>query len=378
MRRVKQSLASLAGSPAATLELAFANKGDPGELTLQIFAFLSKGKYISFARKGSIRYPPGQRTPLPLTEKQYEPFYLEPEIAQVLTSLGLDRTTMGGALTDHTDGDHRIQVEFFREDTRDDMREVLDAVSSPEYHLFSNNSTWSERFDTEMESWGAREAWDALVAKSGEWLHYDPPETKSVSLAAQDLGPSQDIEGRVSSAGRYGLPPELARVMLTGIEAADFYRVRALARQNMMVAVVQPIWDSHEVVQQPRPQRWFRFSPDAVWQPLRLPASDRTQILDIAPVHAKRKIALIVTEDEGLFRTTDGGGSWHNLNIGRDAFLRARQIKVIVAPGPTVYALSILSNEPEAGLNPLFLLRRRSWSDRWRLGVAEWLSDESE
>jgi hypothetical protein len=376
-RRVKKSLANLAGSPAVTLELTFENNGEPGELIVQIFAFRRNGKYISFARKGFIKFPPGQRTSIPFTEKAYEPFYLEPEIAQVLSKLGLDRTVIRGTLTDHTDGNNKHQVEFWREDTRDDMREVLDAVSSPEYDLFSNNPTWSERFGTEMESWGARAAWESLVVKSADWLRHEPPESQEITLDAHDLGPAKNIEARVTAAGREGIVPELARVIMTGIEAADFYMVRLLSRQEMIVAVTQPIWDDHEIVQQPKPLRLFRFNTNAAWQPLRLPVSDQTKILDVVPVNAQRGVALGITEGEGLFRTTDAGESWENLNIGREVFLRAKQINIIVAPGPTVYALAILSTEPDADVNPLFLLRHRSWSDRWRLGLAKWLNSET-
>ena len=91
----------------------------------------------------------------------------------------------------------------------------------------------------------------------------------------------------------------------------------------------------------------------------------------------KPKPAFIITESEGLFRTTDAGASWERINLGRDAFVRAKQIKVIAAPGSTVYALAILSMEPDADLNPLFMLRYRSWPDRWRLGLAELLRNES-
>ena len=376
-RRVKNSLATLAGYPAATLELTFENDDEPGELFVQIFAFRRNDKYISFARKGWVLFPPGQRTFIPLSEKAYEPFHLEPEIAEVLGKLGLDRAVIRGTLTDHTDGDNRLQIEFHREDTRDDMREVLDAVSSPEYDLLSNNPTWTERFGTELESWGARDVWESLVVKSAEWLRHEPPESQEVTLDAHDLGPAKDIEARVTAAGRNGIDPELARAMMTGIEAADFYMVRLLSRQVMRVAVAQPIWDNHEIVQQPKPRRWFQFNPNAAWRPLRLPVSDQTKILDIVPVNAQRGIALVIAESEGLFRTTDAGESWENLNIGREVFLRAKQIKVIVAPGPAVYALAILSTKPDTDLNPLFLLRHRSWSDRWRLGLAERLSDES-
>lgn len=376
-RRAKNGLANLAGSPAATLELAFKNNDEPGELFVQIFVFRRHGKYISFARKGFVRFPPGERTFIPLTEKAYEPFHLEPEIADVLGKLGLDRAIIRGTLTDHTDGDNRLQVEFHREDTRDDMREVLDAVSSPEYDLFSNNPTWSERFGAEMESWGARDVWESLVVKSGEWLRHEPPQSQEITLDAQDFGPAKNIEALVTAAGRKGIDPDLARAMMTGIEAADFYQVRLLSRQEMMVAMAQPIWDNHEIVQQPIPRRLFRISSNAAWQPLRLPVADLTKILDVVPVNAQYGIALVITEGQGLFRTIDAGESWQRINFGREVFLRAKQVNVIVAPGPTVYALAILSTEPDADLNPLFLLRRRSWSDRWRLGLAEWLSNES-
>ena len=153
--------------------------------------------------------------------------------------------------------------------------------------------------------------------------------------------------------------------------------IRLLSRQETIVAVAQPIWDNHEIVQQPIPRRLFRINAGAPWQPLRLPASDLTEVLDVVPVDSRRGTALVITDREGLFRTTDAGASWERINLGRDAFVRAKQTKVIVAPGPTVYALAILSSKPDADLNLLFMLRHRSWPGRWRLGLADLLRDES-
>lgn len=223
---------------------------------------------------------------------------------------------------------------------------------------------------------------DAKLAKriSRRLRRYRPP--RKSKAAGRSLEIFRDEEQLTAAADLQKIleenvcKSELARAMMTGIEAAEFYMVRLLSRQEMRVAVAQPIWDNHEIVQQPKPRRWFQFNPNAAWQPLRLPVSDQTKILDIVPVNAQRSIVLVITESEGLFRTTDAGESWENLNIGREVFLRAKQIKVIVAPGPTVYALAILSTKPDADLNPLFLLRHRSWSDRWRLGLAERLSEE--
>ncbi len=376
-QRVKESLAKLAGSPVASLDLSIGKEGEPGELDVEIFAFRRKGKFVSFARRGFIKPPQGRPASLPLTEKTYEPFDLEPEIASALRKLRLGWATIRGTLIDHTDGDRQFRVEFHREDTRDDMREVLDAVSSPEYLLFSNNPIWNRRFSKEQESSNAWDAWETLVIRSDEWLLYETPSSQSITLLSDELGPPEDIEARVTATSRKGIEPDLARAIMTGIESTDFYVIRLLSRQETIVAVAQPIWDNHEIVQQPIPRRLFRINAGAPWQPLRLPASDLTEVLDVVPVDSRRGTALVITDREGLFRTTDAGASWERINLGRDAFVRAKQIKVIAAPGPTVYALAILSSKPDADLNLLFMLRHRSWPGRWRLGLADLLRDES-
>jgi hypothetical protein len=376
-QRVKERLAKLAGSPVASLDLSIGKEGEPGELDVEIFAFRRRDKSLSFARRGSIKAPQGRPVPLPLTEKEYDPFDLEPEIASALLKLRLGWAAIHGTLIDHTDGDKHFRVEFQREDTRDDMREVLDAVSSPEYLLFSNNPAWNRRFSEAQEDLGAWDTWQTQVIGSGGWLPYEIPNSKSITLHADDLGPAADIAARIAAASREGVEPDLARAIFTGIESTDFYAVRLLSRQETSVAVAQPIRDNHEIVQQPAPRRLFRIRAAEPWQPLRLPASALSEVLDVIPVNASSATALAITKGEGLFRTTDAGASWQSINLGRDAFVRAEQIKVIVAPGPTVYALAILSTQPDGDLNPLFMLRHRSWPDRWRLGLADLLRGES-
>lgn len=85
---------------------------------------------------------------------------------------------------------------------------------------------------------------------------------------------------------------------------------------------------------------------------------------------------VIVTDREGLFRTIDGGASWLSVNFDRDPFVRAERISVVAGPGPTVYALAVLSTRPDGDLNPLFMLRTYTWLDRWRMGLVSILHEE--
>ena len=132
-QRVPENLAKLSGAAVASLELTIGKEGPPGELDIEIYAIRRKGDFISFVRRGKIKPPQGRPVSLPITEKTYEPFDLEPEIAGALRKFRLSRAAIHGTLIDHTDGDRQFRVEFHREDTRDDMREVLVGMPSDEF-----------------------------------------------------------------------------------------------------------------------------------------------------------------------------------------------------------------------------------------------------
>ena len=78
------------------------------------------------------------------------------------------------------------------------------------------------------------------------------------------------------------------------------------------------------------------------------------------------------TRGEGLLRSRDSGLSWDFANFGSGDLLRAESVNLL-AVDRAIYALAIISQRPGGDVNPLLRLTRRSWLDRWRIGLADML-----
>jgi len=62
---------------------------------------------------------------------------------------------------------------------------------------------------------------------------------------------------------------------------------------------------------------------------------------------------------KAFFRTTYVDASWERINLGRDSFDWARQIKLIEVPGARVFALAIVSRDPTRISTRSFMRRHR-------------------
>ena len=93
------------------------------------------------------------------------------------------------------------------------------------------------------------------------------------------------------------------------------------------------------------------------------------RVVDVVPGDPGMQTIWIVSDREGVFRSTDGGATWRGANLGESRLRNGERVRLIVA-GSTVFALAAIRTEPGEEPNPLFRPARRGWVRRWRLGLA--------
>lgn len=369
--RVRQGLQPSDGRPAAVLDLRLGRQGESGRLQVKVFT-LRDGDDRFLVRLASLWGPDGRRSRLPLREIQGEhPFDLEPDIGRALREQGVPDEDLSGTLVDHTDGGTEIEVHYPFHDFRDDAMEVLDAVASREFEVFSNDGDLQQRLVAELEN----ESGDivfATLAADEEWLEYLGPSVEGRRLSFP-RSPEDNPDELARRVELQGLEQGLARVTVQVMveQPADFYSLQLIERGDAALATIQPIWDTHEVVRQPAPWHFVRAVPASSWIRAKLPTAPGTAIVDLA-VGPEPGTLYATTRGEGLLRSRDSGLSWDFANFGSGDLLRAESVNLL-AVDRAIYALAIISQRPGGDVNPLLRLTRRSWLDRWRIGLADML-----
>ncbi len=111
------------------------------------------------------------------------------------------------------------------------------------------------------------------------------------------------------------------------------------------------------------------------WGRLQIPfANIETLVLDIVPLDSTAQRFLVVSDQEGVFETKDGGATWRDFTFGHTALATARSLEVIAAgQGPVIHAL--VRNHDEAdnprGDNELYRYTTRGWLERLRGGLID-------
>lgn len=327
-----------------------------------------------FVTRGEVRLSGGGRRPVPSTPVEPGTWLwdLEPEPAASLRDVGLAGRDLEGAWIDHTDGEASKEM-FYAGDLSAEAGEVLDATASEEYLLFSNDPATDAWLGERQEAEGAEDVWEAEILESDEWLTPTGPETASTSFTREEL----EDPARPTSHAPSGWPgPDAGTLASLGetLRVADHYAVRTIGRPGVAVAVVRPFIDSHERIQQPAPLHLVRVG-EAPWRPVDLPTPlERIEVVDVLRSEDDPSLLLCVTDRAGVFRSRDEGATWHEANFGEAALRQAEGgVRLLAAPGPTVYALALLHDQPGEDLNPLFRLERRDLPTRWRIGLSSLL-----
>jgi hypothetical protein len=260
---------------------------------------------------------------------------------------------------------------------------VLDAVAPPEFFLFSNDAALNAELEDLQRDERVDDLWTDIFVKGEEWIVPTPPESSQKTIYRIE---SENEEPHNSGGdGEPGQPRDdqggpdasLLESLGAALPRADFYDVVTLARPSVAATVVRPIWDSHEVVQQPAPVHFLKVD-EQPWRQVILPiASTRIEIVDVVRSEELPSLLFCITDRAGVFRSRDFGASWEDANFAEASLRQASSVRVLLAPGPTIYALALLHDRPGDDLNPLFRLEHRDWVTRWQIGLGGFLSDVS-
>jgi hypothetical protein len=357
-----------AAEPLAVVTLEALEGGKvAGTGELRLHGFLEDGK-PRFARSFAFAGATGagrKRLVLPLTALAPErsPFDLEPWPAAAMEAAGFDtsRLELRGRLDDRS-------IHFFREDDADVIREGLDATASPEHAVLASSPAWQPRLEKELEDAGGPDFWQSL-AGSAEWAAYSPPETRGPQTLS-----NADPEEMIATARKAGMEESLARAVVRAIHHGEIHDVwqvsRRAGRSRVSVATMISSSDFQEEVKSFPPLRLYQAGADRPWRRIDLPLqAELTRVVDVLPLDDTGTRALLLTDREGFFRTTDGGATWHDANFNEPRLRNGEKVRTVTA-GPAVYALAVLHTGPGEDPNPLFRLKRRNWLERWRAGLA--------
>jgi hypothetical protein len=374
--RAVEAAAGAPGNPLAELRLDVPDwRGDEAlELETALYSIDDDGtpRFVT----ASVLRPQGdavERLPLSETVPDLWLSSLDYEPARSLRRFGFSGRDLSGLWIDHTRGGAEKKV-FYVGDMSDVAREVLDAVSAPEYLIFSNEPGLEARLEARQENEAADEIWHADIAGSEAWVVAAEPQRRSISFGRDEVEAARSgpVEG-----------DRLERQMLQALVAmgedmpeGDFYSISVRLRPGAAVAAVTAFWDSHEVVQQPTPVSLLRLG-DGAWRPLALPGDiARAVATDVHVLPGRPKALILETDRAGLFRSLDGGTNWQSINHGVPALTKAEDLRLLIAPGPVVYVLAVVGREPGEAANPLYRLERRGVLARWRIGLAALLLGE--
>jgi len=372
-RRAEAALASSAGKALSVLRLRVPDwRGDPAaDLELRLYGLLDQGT-PRFATVGVLRPLAGPPVRLPLSETWPDLWLtaLGNAPAALLRAKGFSGRDLTGTWIDATREGEETQVQYVG-DFSDEVSEVLDAVSAPEFLLFSNDAALeralTERQEQETED--TADIWRAAFVDDPAWSVATEPARRTFHLSREDIEAARE-----DRPGGDALEAALRRALIglgDEMPAGDFYGFSVARRPKVAVAAVRAYRDTHEIVQQPAPVSFIKVGDDA-WEPLTLPENaDRAAAADARIVPGGGLILL--TDRAGLFRSLDGGASWESLALGEAALTKAEDLRLVVTPGGAVHVLSVLSKEPGDGVNPLYRLEARGMFERWRIGLADLL-----
>jgi hypothetical protein len=378
--RVRTALAAepnpdLGIRPVATAALEAAYGRDPiGSGDLRIYAFFDNGR-LRFSR--TFRFTPAttamRAITLPLTavEEGRGPFDLEPWVADALRRAKLDPSamTIRGVVQDHTTDEVALPVEFATSDNRADIREVLAATAGPEHIVLSSSEEVASELRERLEGLGAEDLWNEL-AKDAAWAVYQPPQRAKPLTFARDAADLR--EGARAAGVDAGLAAAIDPALVEGdlVELEQVSRTTGIA--SVAVATVTGIIDHHEAVAAARPAHYLHAS--GRWTKIALPLETvTTRIVDVVPIDPELRTIMVVSDREGVFRTLDGGSTWHSADFREPRLRNGERVRLIVAAS-TVYALAAIRSQPGDDPNPVLRLTHRDWIRRWRLGLAGWLT----
>ncbi|NIR31009.1 MAG: TIR domain-containing protein [Gammaproteobacteria bacterium] len=370
VERAAEAAAAMPGTALAELRLNVPDwQGDEVlDLETTLFAVVDEGT-PRFVTESVLRPAEGAAVQVPLSETSPRLWLsvLDYEPAQSLRQLGFSGRDLTGFWIDHTRGGAEQEVHYVG-DMSDVAMEVLDAVSAPEYLIFSNDPGLETQLDARQVNEAAEDIWRAEFVDSEAWSVPTEPECESVRFDRDEVeaGRSGRFEGSALKRSLLLALVPLGEDMPEG----DFYSIAICQRPGASVAVVKAFWDSHEVVQQPAPLSLVRIG-DEAWRPVKLPSNiDRAVATDVRVLPGSSPELTLETDRAGLFRSVDGGTTWQAINHGEAALTQAEDLRLVVTPGPVIHVLGILSRQPGAATNPLYRLERRGVLARWRIGLA--------
>ena len=214
------------------------------------------------------------------------------------------------------------------------------------------------------------------VVKDPDWATYQEPASRSL-LRGYSLDMSAaDIDAELSSAG---IPGNVAPLIQSqGVLGYDeVVDVSVLISESNVDAVRLLRIESFDIPQGPNLPRslgsdWFLHMGDGgQWKTT---AAPWTRALGIWQLNHEGSNALVLTVQNGFFRTFDGGATWQDANYDETEFTSGQYVKTIVVDGEAgTFALIDRGTLSSHGENPLYRLQHRSWVERWRTGFIRML-----
>jgi hypothetical protein len=255
--------------------------------------------------------------------------------------------------------------------------ETREEAFGPEYKIFTNaNVEQIEINGGRLEDHQYdRSFWERIV-KNEEWITYTKPETEGLGFYYTDnLGPIEFAAGLPGVGDERALANVLNKLDRWGRDTLlDVSRISTNTSKGRLDALklewyLPPVGSGGNEFDE---TDWVvRFGESGQWKRVQLP-DDNVEGLWL--LEEDDRSVLLLTAENGFFRTWDGGISWEEANYDETGFVDGKKVKTLVVDGASAtFALIDRNTNADGGENPLFRLQQRNWIDRWRSGLIQLL-----
>lgn len=222
------------------------------------------------------------------------------------------------------------------------------------------------------------ELWQEEILEDTRWKHFTYPQIIELgSIYEEDEGEISNIISKLTNRRDEQSFELLFRECLKG-RINNVQLIQDTTGIEVSVLEFTGFMESSEREEETIPQWLFRSSENTPWVKVDLPldSNPKLRILNVTALNEEGSHAAVLTNTEGLFRTTDSGQTMQDINFGESGFIQGDRLKVIVTQSPSSFYVLIDRNETfSEGENPLFRLKKRNLIDRWRAGLIALLQE---
>ncbi|MEO5684928.1 MAG: toll/interleukin-1 receptor domain-containing protein [Chitinophagaceae bacterium] len=256
-------------------------------------------------------------------------------------------------------------------------------IWAPDEHVFSNNSADSVMIDDQrlQDANNGSDLWESIV-KDPAWMPVEKHDVKSI----ESYFTSDEVDSIPVVLARWFKnniafltdPPSKSQ-LISCIENAELSKINVLlstfGNQHGIMVEITGIMDNN-IGEEKISCYLYKVAASKSWNTLQLPAGlANARIIDLIMLDTVGQNLMILTNNKGYFKTRNEGRTWEEANYGEIGFQNGARVKTLVTPSAGIYAFVDRNTSVNEGANNLFLLKRRNWLQRLRIGLGNLINE---